>query len=518
VSYRYGGYGRSRDWKSRDILKPLAIGAAVLLVILLISFLIASPLFHPFAIAIWKHWPGLVVLGIALGGVLLTLYERALIGVPIAIIFVLWAVIGSVLGDAWKKEVFLANTNIEQLQTEPETTGFRFLPLEVAQTTATNKTTDSQVTPTNPEPIVSGNSATWIVPEEPNNTQMKYFGQQPGYLTVNTTADTERYTTGYTPGFGLCCFSGRSVPWTSIRKHFWADYQEEYMTNLSGETVIVKPYLTYYLSFAHVLPVMVPEYGGVLIFHADGTSEDLTPSEAAQEYPEGRFYPHELAKYFSQSYQYKNGIINALFVHNDMPDVPKLGAKDDKSANEFPFLLPVEGRSVWYTAAEPYGASKSVKISYYIDATTGAVQVYDYGNSAAYVGPDRAESYVNNAFNTLKGTSFYEPRPLVKNGNLYWMLSASASGTPDVQFTALVDAHSEDVIRLNNQQEVERVVNGEDPRKVGQVVSGSGASTDTTQSTTSTTSGGSSDVSSMSNEQLAKELREAADRLEKAGK
>jgi hypothetical protein len=106
----------------------------------------------------------------------------------------------------------------------------------------------------------------------------------------------------------------------------------------------------------------------------------------------------------------------------------------------------------------------------------------------------------------------------VKNGNLYWMLSASASGTPDVQFTALVDAHSEDVIRLNNQQEVERVVNGEDPRKVGQVVSGSGASTDTTQPTTSTTSGGSSDVSSMSNEQLAKELREAADRLEKAGK
>jgi hypothetical protein len=87
-----------------------------------------------------------------------------------------------------------------------------------------------------------------------------------------------------------------------------------------------------------------------------------------------------------------------------------------------------------------------------------------------------------------------------------------------VQFTALVDAHSEDVIRLNNQQEVERVVNGEDPRKVGQVVSGSGASTDTTTATTSTTSGGSSDVSSMSNEQLAKELREAADRLEKQGK
>jgi hypothetical protein len=147
------------------------------------------------------------------------------------------------------------------------------------------------------------------------------------------------------------------------------------------------------------------------------------------------------------------------------------------------------------------------------------VQVYKFDKPL--VGPDRAESFVNNAFNTLKGTSFYEPRPLVKGGNLYWMLSASASGTPDVQFTALVDAYTEDVIRLDGQQAVERVVNGEDPHKVGEVVASSGSTTPTTgtaTSGTSTPSAGSSDVSNMSNEQLAKELREAADRLEKAGK
>ena len=515
MTYRYGS-----SYSDREVIQAVKILGVILgifIVVVFITYLVASPILHPFAIGIWKHWPGLIVLGIAIAGAILVMLGRTGLGISLAVVFLVWAVIGGVLGDAWKKEVFLQNSTVEQLQSEPETTGFRFLPLEVAQTTATNKTTDSQVTPASPEPIVEGNKATWIVPEEPNNTSMKYFGSQPGYLTVNTTADTERYTTGYTPGFGLCCFSGRSLPWTSVSKRFWADYQEDYMTTLNGETVIVRPYVTYYPSFAHIFPVMVPEYGGVLIFRSDGTSEDLTPSEAASKYPDGRFYPHEMAKYFSQANQYKDGIINAIFVHNDMPDVPKLGAKDDKSANEFPFLIPVDNKPTWYTAAEPYGASKSVKMSYYVNATTGAIQVYDYANSSAYLGPDRAESYVNNAFNTLKGTSFYEPRPLVKNGNLYWMVSASASGTPDVQFTALVDAHSEDVIRLDNQEAVERVVNGEDPRKVGQVVSGSSTGVGTSNAATTSTPSG-SDASSMSNEQLAKELREAADRLEKAGK
>jgi hypothetical protein len=101
------------------------------------------------------------------------------------------------------------------------------------------------------------------------------------------------------------------------------------------------------------------------------------------------------------------------------------------------------------------------------------------------------------------------------------MLSASASGTPDVQFTALVDAYSEDVIKLKNQSEVERVVNGEDPRKVGEVVSSSGSGLDQPSSSSAGSSTDSSSASggesTISNAELAKELREAADRLEKAG-
>ena len=502
-------------------------GIALLLgvVALLLVFWLASPLLHPFVMTVWKHWPGWTMLALALVGLVLTLNGRYRLGVPVLVVFTLLWLIGALFGSLWKQESYLAATDITNLSTEPETTGYRFLPLEVARTTATNKTTDPQVTPGEVEPLVVGDTANWIVPEEPNNFSTKYFGSQPGFLTINTTADTKRDTTEFAPGYGICCFDGRSLWWSSIKRHFFADYMpESYMTELNGETVIVQPYLTYYPDFSHVLPVMVLRFGGILVFYSDGTSEDLSPEEAASKHPGGRFFPHELASYFAQSYQLKNGIWNYLFTHKDQPDVPKLGSSDSKSdskSNEFPFLIPTQDGPEWYTAVEPYGASKSAYMSYYIDATTGEVKTYKF--SEPLVGPDRAESFVNNAFNTLKGTSFYEPRPLVKNGNLYWMLSASASGTPDVQFTALVDAYSEDVIRLDNRQAVERVVNGEDPHNVGQVIASSGtpsqssgASTETTPASTSSPS--SSDLSTVSDQDLARLLREAADRLEKTNR
>jgi hypothetical protein len=282
------------------------------------------------------------------------------------------------------------------------------------------------------------------------------------------------------------------------------------MTILDEEPVIVKPYLSYKLRWNLIWPMMVPEYSGVLIFHHDGTSDDLSASEAAAKYPGSRLLPEEMAEYFAKAYQLKDGVWNYEFTHKDMPDTPKL----EGSKNQFPFLIPTDNGPVWYTAVEPYGTSKSAYMSYYINATDGSVGVYKF--SEPLVGPERAETFVNNAFNTLKGTSFYEPRPMVKGNNFYWMLSASASGTPDVQFTALVDANTEDVIKLKNQSEVQRVVNGEDPHKVGEVVASSGTPSQTNAQ--SPTDQSTSDLSTVSDQELAQMLREAADRLEKQGK
>jgi hypothetical protein len=322
-------------------------------------------------------------------------------------------------------------------------------------------------------------------------------------MLINTTADVETDSTEFNPGYGLCCF-GRGLGWSAVKEHFWADYSpEDYPYVLNGESVIVKPYLTYYFDF----PVMVPQYGGVLIYHHDGTIEDLAPDKATGKYPEGRFFPHEMAGYFAKSYQYKDGILNAWFYHKDMPDVPQLDAK-----NQFPFLIPTEDGPQWYTAVEPFGVGKSAYKAYYQNATTGEVGIYDF--PAPLVGPDRAESFATNAFQQLKNAYFIEPRPVVQSGKLYWMLSATTSSYPDVNFTALVDADSEDVYKLDNREAVERFVAGEDPRKVGEK-----ATTSTSQQAGGEqTTGEGSSGGRPSDEELVQLLRDAADRLEKEGK
>jgi hypothetical protein len=485
----------------------LVLPLAALVVIVLLLWALVPPVIHGLAISLWAHWLGWVFLGLGVAGIVIALFGRRTLGVALAVIFFVVWIVSGLFGEAWKQESFLSLKNVQQIQTEPDTTGFRFLPYEVAKTTAQNKITDSQVTYQNPEPLIDGNEAKWISALEPNNWSTYLFGEQPGDLIINTTADTTRETTDFAPGMGICCFDGRSIGWSAVKERFWADYSPRtYMTVLDGETVIVQPYLTYKLDWSNLLPVMVQQWGGDEVIRSDGSIEDLAASEAATKYPGARLYPEELADYFSHANQYKDGIINALFYHQDMPDIPHL----DNSSNQFPFLIPTDNGPEWYTAVEPYGSSKSVYMAYYVSATDGTIQTYKFDQPL--IGPDRAQTYFNSAFPTLKGVSFYEPRPFVKNGKFYWMESAAASGTPDVQFTVLLDSYSEDVIRLDNKQAVERVVAGEDPRRVGTVVTASGSSSGAASG--ESTSGS---ETTLSDSDLARALREAADRLDKKG-
>jgi len=505
MSSRYGPSGAGKDINPKQIVLAGGYLLAAVLMIGAILFFIAPPLVHPFVLLVYARWPSWLIFGLFVAGIVLALFGRRRLGVSMIVVFGLFWLATVVFGSAWQHLSYLNHTNLQRLGAEPETTGIRYLPLEVSNTASTNKSTDPTVTPGGVEPLVEGDDARWIAAREPNNFYQKYFGNQPGVLLINTTADVETDSTEFNPGYGLCCFSNR-LGWSAVKEHFWADYSpEDYPYLLDGEIVIVKPYLTYYFDF----PVMVPQYGGVLIFHHDGSVEDLTPDEAASKYPEGRFFPHEMASYFARSYQYKDGIINAWFYHRDMPDVPHLDAQ-----NQFPFLIPTDQGPQWYTAVEPYGVGKSAYKAYYQNATTGEVGVYDFPEPL--VGPDRAESFASNAFQQLKNAYFIEPRPVVQDGKLYWMLSATTSSYPDVNFTALVDAYSEDVYKLDNRDAVERFVAGEDPGKVGQKVTTS--SSTTTSSSETTAKSTTSQQGRPSDEELIQMLRDAADRLEQEQK
>ena len=62
----------------------LLVAAAVLL---LIAGLLLPQIVHPFAMALWEHWPGLILLGLALASGVMAVW-RAVIFVPLAFFFI----------------------------------------------------------------------------------------------------------------------------------------------------------------------------------------------------------------------------------------------------------------------------------------------------------------------------------------------------------------------------------------------------------------------------------------------
>lgn len=470
--------------------KTVALGCLGLLgagvVLLFVFYWIAPVIAHPFIYALCAHWPSWVSLAVLVFGVGLIGVERPGIGIPISAIGFIACATLFVMGSAWQHVSYLENTSITQLDAEPESAGFRFLPYEVASTVGSNKASDSSVDLNDFEPYVDGEEPGWISAREYRTFANQITYDQPGVFSISSHSDATTDDTSIPHGFGVCCFE--DFRWESVRQHFWADYSPRaYPTLLNGQPVVVQPYLTRYFDF----PVMVPQWAGSQIYWPDGTIEDLSAEGIANKYPGSRLFPQEMAEYFADAYQYKNGIWNAWFTHVDMPEVPKI----EGMKNQMPYLIPTESGSTWYMAVEPYGKSnKSVYMAYYVDATTGDVSIYKFGENL--IGPERALTYPPAKYQELKNLVMLEPRPVVRDGDLYWLMSATTSDYPNVQFTAVLNAKTEEVFRLDSQEAVEAFVAGDDSK----------ASGETTQSS-----------DEAPNEELVQLLRQAADVLEKGG-
>ena len=78
-----------------------------------------------------------------------------------------------------------------------------------------------------------------------------------------------------------------------------------------------------YLEYKGLL-VRRPVLGGVFVVSPDGAIEDLEPEEAARR-PElansGRILPDTQARRIQDAYQYKGGLWNAWFVHEDQTQI-----------------------------------------------------------------------------------------------------------------------------------------------------------------------------------------------------
>lgn len=239
-----------------------------------------------------------------------------------------------------------------------------------------------------------------------------------------------------------------SVRWRAYKENFFSDIASTtFMLDDQGEPVIVAPYIEY-----EGFWTKVPVLGGVYLIDSAGNIEDLSPEEAARQpflARSGQIFPATLARHVQESYKYKGGILNRFFVHDDQTELPDTGA-----SNQQPYLTAFQGMAPqWVSSAEPYGRSYATKAVFLTDSVTGLTQVWSPAENSSLSGPAKALDVVKGL--AIPGILFskfraIEPRPIVHDGRLQFVVSVVPNTFNTVTKTVIVDAASNKAVATFN--------------------------------------------------------------------
>ncbi len=533
--------------------KLSSVGRVRLLVGLAVALFfvwLVSPAFHGLAMTLYINWPFFLV---TLGGGLLAVYlwnigdkDPAKLVAFIAVV----AAVAYIFTAAPLQDLkYLYSLEANEIEEMPDTIGVRYLPYEVAARFGQNTQDDSTLVLGDFEPLDNDEGGIdWVAPREPNGVWNSLVNNQDGVMIIKPDGSAELVSQEFKRGEGMALH--RNVRWKLMRERFFVDHTNQYYVLHNGELLGLVPYVSYRFSF----PVMVPQWGGVMVVHPDGDIEDLSPEEAINDgrFEGERLYPEQLARKVGDVWKYRNGYWNTWFAHEDEAIIPEIGGTDEVnssggkaakgsggssanrvSTNQMPFLIPTEEGPQWFLAAEPYGSSFSLYRAIYINAHNGQVTYFRPDTGSALIGVNKALDYARATFPNYqwgRNAILLEPRPIIKDETLYWMATITNADTAGVNKTVMVNsAEQGEVTVLESYEQVMAFVEGED---IGQTVTvegdgpagGAGEPSETpeaeipegqsAQPPPPATSQSSSDVSDMSEEELIKRIREAADELE----
>lgn len=346
-------------------------------------------------------------------------------------------------------------TDISRL---PATGKARILPQEVAEQLATSgyNSSTARLAQTHIVLDADGNIS-WTFGQVPNGTWRKYTAKTQGVATLNaesTARDLQLTKEDFEISTNVRWTD--DLKWQAYKRHFFTDVAETvYVVTASGEPVIVAPYIKY-VGFW----VKVPELAGVYVVHPDGTMEDLSPEEAEKRpfiVQSGRMFPEALARRIQESYQYKGGILNRLFTHKEQTQI------SDTGSNSQPYLMDFgkEGTK-WVSTAQPYGKAQATNAIFLTDTITGETEVWHVPQSEAYTGNSKALDIVRAL--SMPGITFaasdagdsagkfeaVEPRPIIIDGQLQFMVSVIPHSRTTVTKTVIVDAEANKAVAVFN--------------------------------------------------------------------
>jgi hypothetical protein len=455
-------------------IKPVP---AVLALVALAALWLVRPIWHGLAMFFWTQplvWLApLLLLGI--GAWLLRRSQRSwttledlrsgvrpptyLFAFPALAFFVF--VFAAALNGPLVAKSIVDNTEYEPIAGLPANGTVRLVPREVAEVNASSAFNSPTETLTNFRIVNTEDGLQWTALRTPQGAFRIFSKKSQGIveLPAEQTARQLNYVDAemqVAPGLQIT----DNLRWRLLKKRFLINLEEPVGIDTPDGPRLLVPYLEY-KGFLIRRPVL----GGVFVVSPDGTIEDLEPEEAARR-PElartGRVFSDTQARRVQEAYQYKGGLWNAWFVHENQTRIT------DTETNRQPYLVDFGAAGLgtqWVSVAEPYGRAFAASAIFLTDATTGKTRIWRVPARTSLSGNRRALQavravsipgidYGDSAGGTARGGGgsgnfrVVEPRPVFVKGRLVYLTSIIPNEANSVSKTVVVDAETNKLVAI----------------------------------------------------------------------
>ncbi len=363
----------------------------------------------------------------------------------------------------------MSNHNLIETLPDIDHENPRILPRVVAEEYAENslqepryKTGESDISFIDGKPY-------WMQSLVPDGTLNKFLLKQKGAVFVDMTTISPNIfydNTEMTYGEGMLITD--NLYWQLLKGQYFVKYQDSFVFNHDNNTYLATPYIDYEYRFKFPIFYTIPKFGGISLADSDGNidfieSENIENDERLNDQ---RVYPYDLAHKYISSTEYRNGIINKLFFHENQLEVAEIPGR----GNDQPFTIVTEDGPKLFIATEPYGEASGLFEVWIIDGKTGDYELFKLDRDQGLIGANRAMNYVRRANSRVNwadrtsDTGFIpvEPLPVIVDDVLYWQVRIVPLDSAGIAFTSFVNSKDGSVYSAETDEEIYDFLSGKE--------------------------------------------------------
>lgn len=447
--------------------------AYILLFVLAIFVWIFRPFFHGTLMGIYKHpltfiIPILIIFNIYL--FIRKIIKQSVVlgdksyqtnktlgfsGLVVVGLFILSSIISSTETDI-SHYIVSKNINFIPRTTLPEIDKLRLLPKQVATRYGEDSLQNPQEYLGDSQIVMVDGKQQRVFPRLPDGGLLYFIKKLNGFVTVDASEldkKAEIINQEFTYSEGIGVFD--NIYYQLYLKKYWVDFVDQPIYLKDPQTqkwVTVVPYIKY-----RNFPIRTPYWGGFMTVTSEGVFTDYKP-EDAQTLPltqGNRVQPKEIARFYAESYAYKNGLLNYWFIHKDQPEI------DESNIGDQPFHISTQEGYKQFIVTRPTGSSYGIYKIFIFDATSGKAEIVQYDQNSLLTGPVASLDYAQKQFPEIDYNNFFldEPRPITSKGRLYWLISIVGSNSAGIAKNVVVDAQTTKVTSFQSKQEIEDFIN-----------------------------------------------------------